>query len=78
MDDARLVDPLTESLRTLKAALPDALTVAKKNLGKKFIITLGPDYKSVAKFTTPKAAPAPTPTEASPFDVRTGADTSCK
>lgn len=68
----------TESLRTLTAALPNALTVPKKALGKKFIVTLGPDYKSVAKFTTPKTAPAPTPTETSPFDVRTGADTSCK
>ncbi|CAB4763433.1 unannotated protein [freshwater metagenome] len=67
-----------DSLRTLKAALPDALTVEKKNLGKKFIVTLGPEYKSIAKFTAPKNAPTPTPTETSPFEVRTGADTACK
>jgi LCP family protein required for cell wall assembly len=67
-----------DSLRTLKAALPNALTVEKKNLGKKFIVTLGPEYKSIAKFTAPKSAPIPTPTETSPFDVRTGTDTSCK
>lgn len=68
-----------ESLKTLSAALPIAKLVAKKGQGKTFIITLGPDFKDVAKFTAPTGSPSPTPTATTPFkDVNTGADTGCK
>lgn len=68
----------SESLRTLLAALPGSLTVAKKQYGKTFTITLGPEYKGVAAFTAPTTTPRPTPTETSPFAVQSGTDAVCK
>jgi len=68
----------SESLRTVLAALPGSLTVAKKQHGKTFTITLGPEYKGVAAFTAPTSTPTPTPTATSPFVVQSGTDAICK
>lgn len=72
-------DPVyTDSLRTLRAALPGSLLVAKKGEGKTFIITLGADYKAVATFAIPTKTPAPSTSASSPFVVQSGADAICK
>ncbi|OIQ70282.1 hypothetical protein GALL_481070 [mine drainage metagenome] len=72
-------DPVyTDSLRTLRAALPGSLLVAKKGEGKTFIVTLGADYKAVATFAIPTKTPAPSTSASSPFVVQSGADAICK
>jgi LCP family protein required for cell wall assembly len=68
----------SESLRTLHAALPGSLLVAKKGRGKTFIVTLGPDYKGLTTFPIPTTTPTPTPTATSPFVVQSGTDALCK
>lgn len=66
------------SLRTLHAALPGSLLVAKKGHGKTFTVTVGPEYKGLAIFTAPTTTPKPTPSATSPFAVQTGTDAICK
>ena len=70
-------DPVyADSLRTLRAALPSSLFVAKKGQGRTFIVTLGPDYKGLTAFAIPTTTPTPTPS--SPFTVQSGSDAICK
>lgn len=72
-------DPVyADSLRTLKAALPGSLLVAKKGQGKTFIVTIGPEYKGIAMFAIPTTTPTPTPSTSSPFVVQSGTDAICK
>lgn len=72
-------DPVhVASLRTLHAALPGSLLVARKGQGKTIIVTVGPEYKGLAIFTAPTTTPKPTPSETSPFAVQSGTDAICK
>jgi LCP family protein required for cell wall assembly len=68
----------SESLRTLHAALPASLLVARKGQGKTFIVTVGPDYKGLTSLAMPTTTPTPTPTTTSPFVVQSGTDALCK
>ncbi|HUW78929.1 MAG TPA: LCP family protein [Candidatus Nanopelagicaceae bacterium] len=70
-------DPVySESLRTIHAALPNSVLIAKKNQGKTFIITLSADYQGPASSAMPTKMPTPATT--SPFTVQSGTDALCK